>query len=620
MTTLATTLADLSHEYLALHVPKEDLFWADKMGLGDDAEATSRAYAQAEIAWNSWLQDPARLKRLRDLDAQNQGSEAERHTLRGWVSMLAAHVVEDPAARALSERIVEAEQALQRARGAMTLGFVDPKTGQLERASSVKLMLMMRSDPDAARREAAYRGLLSIEEYVLEHGFLELVAQRNQLARTLGHADFYAWRLAVVERMTKDRLFGLLGNLEERTRAHANAQLSRFVEEKGAAVRQPWNFHFLNEGALSRQLDPYFRFDESLSRWARAFTALGVRYQGATLTLDLVDRRGKYENGFMHGPEPTYLEAGRLHPARIQFTANAVPGAVGSGLKATETLFHEGGHAAHFANITEGAPCFSMEFAPTSVAYAETQSMFMDSLLGDPDFRVRYALDAKGAAMPEALVLEATRQRQPLKAFEVRMLMTVPFAERALYEMSDAERTPRHVLATFRRVERELQGLDAGVRPMLAVPHLLAGESSAYYHGYVLAELAVQTTRAFFLQRDGHLTDNPRVGPDLARAYWQRGNALTFDETLARLTGKGLTADALVGCCNRGVDEALAETRACLKAAQGRPPATGPIALDAKVRVVHGKELIAESSAPGDFEKAASKFAKWVRTQEPAAP
>src|SRR5262249_41578293 len=156
-----------------------------------------------------------------------------------------------------------------------------------------------------------------------------------------------------------------------------------------------------------------------------------------------------------------FFDRGRWRPARINFTANAIPGQVGSGLRATETLFHEGGHAAHFSNILAGAPCFSQEFAPTSVAYAETQSMFMDALLGDADFRTRYATDAGGRPMPLELIERAPRESQPLRGWDVRAMLTVPFAERAIYELSDDALTPEAVLTICRRVERELQGLSA---------------------------------------------------------------------------------------------------------------------------------------------------------------
>ncbi len=103
-----------------------------------------------------------------------------------------------------------------------------------------------------------------------------------------------------------------------------------------------------------------------------------------------------------------------------------------------------------------------------------------------------------------------------------------------------------------------MQGLTSSPRPILAVPHLLAGESSAYYHAYLLAEMGVSQTRAFFLERDGFLTDNARIGPALAEAYWKPGNAQTFEQMLATLTGQPLAASALIHDCNRSVDESLA--------------------------------------------------------------
>lgn len=52
-------------------------------------------------------------------------------------------------------------------------------------------------------------------------------------------------------------------------------------------------------------------------------------------------------------------------------------------------------------------------------------------------------------------------------------------------------------------------------RPLLAVPHILADESSAYYHGYVLAEMSVHQTREYFKSKYGSIADNPEVGKQL---------------------------------------------------------------------------------------------------------
>lgn len=615
-------LHELKEHYVALHGRKEDLFWITKMGLSDDPARAQRELAEAEIALGRFLQDPARLAGLRALAAgeatAGAASDSERRNLDGWISTFAANTIESPEARKLSEEIVEAEGELQRRRGDMALGYIDPHTGVHVPASSVRLFLMMRTDPDEARRRAAYDGLRSIETFVLAEGFLDIVRKRNRLARMLGHEDYYAWRVHVVERMSKQRLFGMLDDLARRTEAVARRELDTFAARHGAGVLEPWSFLFHRAGQLTRALDPYFGFDTALARWGRSFQALGIRYRGATLTLDLVDRPGKYENGFMHGPGLAFFDDGQWRPARINFSANAVPGQAGGGLRALETLFHEGGHAAHFSNIVAGAPCFSHEFAPTSVAYAETQSMFLDSLLDDADWRTRYARDAEGRPMPMELIERAITEQQPFRGWDMRAMLTIPFAERALYELPDDQLEPERVLTMFRDIEQRLQGLTAGVRPVLSVPHLLSGESSAYYHGYVLAEMAVYQTRAFFLERDGHLVDNPRIGPDLAEHYWASGNAVPFDDTLRRLTGSPLRADALVEACNRSAGDAIARAREAVARLDSIPENHAPVDLDADIRVIHGRELVA-ATADGGFDEASRRFAAWVHREDPAA-
>ncbi len=608
---LDSTLRALKDDFLRLHTTKEDLFWSAKMGLADDPDAAQKALSVAEVAMNRFLQDPAALGRLRSLRATDEGTAAQRHVLDGWIALFAANSIESPEARALSEEIVHLEGEVQRARGQMKLGFIDPATGEFEAAGSNKLSLMLRNDPDPKRRRAAYEGLRSIETFVLEKGFLDVVKKRNALGRMLGHSDYYAWRVHTVERMTKAELFGALDDLAARTADRARTELAAFEKQHGPGSLDPWNFLFLRAGKLAAALDPYFGFGPAVRRWGRSFAALGVRFRGATLTLDLVDRAGKYENGFMHGPGIGFSDDGVWRPARINFTANAVRGAVGSGLRASETLFHEGGHAAHFSNIDGDAPCFAQEFAPTSVAYAETQSMFMDSMLEDADWRARYLTDAAGNPIPTALIEEAIAESQPMKPWDIRAMLTVPMAERRLYELSDDELTPERVLRMFREVEVELQGLSSGTRPVLAVPHLLAGEASAYYHGYVMAEMAVHQTRAFFLQRDGHLVDNPKIGPDLAKHYWSPGNAVTFNDTLRSLTGSALSADAIVANCNLTVDEAVAQGRASIAKLPGIKAHEGPIDLNVTVRLMHGRELIG-SSEGSTFERVADDFEAWI--------
>jgi hypothetical protein len=617
--TVTSDLADrLNHEYERLHTAKEDAFWTVYMGLDADRDAARAGFDRREIALKQWLQDPARLGEVRAAleRAEAAGGPAAAAAgdrlvvLRGWRDTLAAHVVEDAGARDLGEALVHAEGALARARGALELGYRAPGA-QLTPASSVRLGAMLLSEPDAALRKAAWEGLRSIETCALEHGFLEIVKQRNRLGRALGGEDFYDATVKRVERLSKRRIFEWLDELEAATREPARRAVEQLAAEHGEPAT-PWNVRYWTAGDITREQDAYFPFRAALARWGRSFSALGVDYQGAELVLDLVDRKGKHDNGFMHGPVPAWREHGRLRPGRIQFTANAIPGMVGAGRRAFETLFHEGGHAAHFANIDMPSPCFSQEFAPTSVAFAETQSMFMDSLLGDADWQALYATDGDGRPLPAELIERGRRARQPLAAWELRQRLSVCYGERVLYEIPDDELTPERALQELRDVERRLLFLEDGSpRPILAVPHLLSGESSAYYHGYVLAEMAVHQTREFFLARDGRLTDNARVGPTLREAYWRPGNSRGFGEFVQGLTGAPLSAGHLARHVNRSPDEAAQAGRAVLARLPRGAGAVRPVSLNATIRVMHGNESIA-ATEDGTFEECAEAFAAWI--------
>ncbi|MCK6446823.1 MAG: M3 family metallopeptidase [Planctomycetes bacterium] len=626
--TIRAYLDELDTTYARLHTAKEDLFWTTKMGLADDADAAQREFDAREIELQRFLKDPERLARTREVLAlaekpASDASESERVALRGWELTFRSHVIECAEGRALFEELVEDEGRLQRARGEFELGYRDAQ-GRTVRASSVKLSALLRSEPDAAVRRSAWDALASIEPFVLDHGFLDVVEKRNRLGRALGGEDFYDGTVRRVERMTKHEIFELLDELEARTREPARRSLDALVAKHGASVLEPWNFLYMTLGDTTKATDPYFPFAEALATWGRSFAGLGIRYEGATLVLDLVDRRGKYENGFMHGPEVGWRRRGERVPARIHFTANAIPGMVGSGQRALETLFHEGGHAAHFANIDMPAPCFGQEFAPTSVGFSETQSMFCDSLLGDADWRVRYARTRTGEPMPLGVIERALEASQPLAAWQARGMLAVCYGERAIYEMPREKRTKANVLAALRDVEKRILFLEHGApRPILAVPHLLAGESSAYYHGYVLAEMAVHQTRDFFQKRDGHLVDNPAIGPDLARSYWREGNLRTFREFVKRLTGEELSARPLAEHANRTVDQARAEARAevAKEPTLPRPPGAAgsnrPVELDARIKVIHGREVIAELT-PGRFDEFARTFAAWIDRQTAA--
>ncbi|KAJ9524541.1 hypothetical protein QJQ45_024105 [Haematococcus lacustris] len=625
--------------------------------------ASTEALARTKTAYEAFLGDAAHLTAVRQLLAEGSPSPEQAKVLAIMEKTFKCYITEDPRAKELKERLNTLEAELSGARNTMALGYKDPEAeGAFVKASSVVLRDKMRVSDAEATRKACWEGLRGIGPFVAER-FLDIVKARNQLARLLGYQDFYDYKVTSAEGFGKTRLFEIMA------------------------------------------LDPYFPFEDAVDVWARTFAALGIHYRGSTMRLDLCDREGKYSNGFCHWPQPAWKRAdGSWVAAQVggegegegeeeeeevvegaesreqeaeglktNFTSLATPSQVGSGKTALVTLLHEGGHAAHFANIVQHSPFFSQERAPTSVAYAENQSMFLDAFAGDAAWLARYACSREGQPVPMSVIEAHKRATQPYEVFALRGMLAVPYFEKALYEMPEDQLTVEALIQLADKVEQDIQGGLAG-RPLLSVPHILADEASCYYHGYVLAEMSVHQvsqggeaaqkpatrhkaapavqdkalmqpewlgrqaegevatnpscctpkpvaplvlqTRAYFdAKLGGKLVDNPQVGKELAEVYWAPGNGAAFLDLVQQLTGTPLAADAWIKHLEQPLEQLLEQERAAYAEAVAAGPRLKPGEepdIGMRVLLVHGDEVIADSADAG-LAAAVAKFKAWVR-------
>lgn len=585
----------LNHDYLAVHHKKEDLFWSTYMATSDDHDGS----AQAETEWTNFLSNADRLQEIRDqLNTLANAPDSDEKValkkgLEGWKSTFEAHALESVAAQELKTALIKAEADMLERGQHYTMTYSN-SAGEVFEGSSTVLSANIRASDDPVVRQTSHQALLDLEQWVLTNGFIPLIKMRNQFARSQGFDNFFDYSVKKTEQMTAAELFAILDDFERRTRDRNAQSIAELIEEHGPDSVKPYNFSFTWGGDSVRDLDPYVPFSKSLRRWVESFGRLAIDFNGATLSLDLLDRKGKYQNGFCHGPVPSYYDNGRWVPAQVNFTSNAKPDQIGSGLDGIETLFHEGGHAAHFSNITQNAPCFSQEFAPTSMAYAETQSMFCDSLIGDADWLKQYATDQNGNAVPDAIIKAQIESKQPFSAYSERGILVVPYFEQAIYALDDDAVTAENLTQIARDTEKRILGLDVGPRPLLAIPHLLSNEAACSYQGYLLANMAVYQTRAYFMAKFGYLTDNPEIGPLLAQHYWNPGNSVSHDATIRNLTGEGFNARYLADHCNQSIDEAWQAQESRIKHMAGRTRA--PVRpLNASIRVVDGAQELASN-------------------------
>ncbi|NDL62852.1 M3 family metallopeptidase [Acerihabitans arboris] len=606
----------LNRDYLAVHRAKEDLFWQNYMAMGGDD--VSDRFAAAEQAYKRFIAAPARPGEIRrhiaalEQSPQNRERDDTLHGLRGWARFFDCNVIEDARAQSLMDDIIAGENSLYARRKTLTLAHINDK-GERVPASLGELMTNQANNADESARQSSQLALRELEQWLLHNGFPTLVRLRNRFARQMGYRNYFDYKVNKTERMTPEQLFAILDRFERETREGNLRSLRQLAAEKGQEALKPWNIRYQTAGDVTRQMDPYLPFAESLGRWVDSFKRLHIGFNGARMQLDLLVRKDKYENGFMHGPVPPFWQQGEWIPARINFTSLAKPDQVGSGINGINTLFHEGGHAAHFANIRQNAPCFSQEFPPTSMAYAETQSMFCDSLLDDADWLKRYALNGNGEPPPDELIRACIAARQPMRAFNERHILLVPYFEWALYQWEDERLTPEAITRLARETEQRILGIEGSPRPTIAIPHLLSQESACSYQGYLLALMAVEQTRRFFLKRDGYLADNPAIGPDLATHYWLPGNSVTHDDTLRSLTGEGFNPLYLAAACNQTVEQAWRQAQDSMQQGQARARPAADFDLDAAITIIDGERVLA-SNEHGDAQMC-REFAAAIRRE-----
>uniref|UniRef100_A0A7S2MC90 Peptidase M3A/M3B catalytic domain-containing protein n=1 Tax=Helicotheca tamesis TaxID=374047 RepID=A0A7S2MC90_9STRA len=543
-----------------------------------------------------------------------------------------------PEAKSIREETSKIESELGMSRNSMKLGYIAPddddddekndetdKKGVFIPASSVALRNMVRTSAKESRRKAAYEGLRSIGPFVCSNGFVEIVKLRNKLARKLGFVDYYDYTVTNAEGFGKDKLFEILDDLELSTRPLMEEGRKELAKRYGDTALEPWNLSFMMAGSVIKKMDPYFPFSKSVERYVKSYSALNITYADATMTLDLLDRQKKYSNGFCHWPVCAWVKPdGTLVPSKTNFTSLANPTAVGSGLTALTTLMHEAGHAAHFANIRQPSPLFSQERAPTSVAYAENQSMFLDSLVGDAAWRAKYALDLDGTPIPFEIIEEEIRATQPFAVFALRGMLAVSYFEKALYELPEEEVTTERIQTLADEIENKIQG-GLSPRPVLSVPHIVSDEASCYYQGYTLAEMSVHQTRAYFKKKYGYIVDNPNVGPTLTKAYWECGNSRLFLDLVRDLTGKDLSGEDWTDALKESMEERITREKEeydeairqnATTAQQDEQKEREDIDLKMAVKFVDGDLLIADSTkSKGGLLGACKEFEEFVASR-----
>ena len=134
----------------------------------------------------------------------------------------------------------------------------------------------------------------------------------------------------------------------------------------------------------------------------------------------------------------------------------------------------------------------------------------------------------------------------------------------------------------------------------------------------------VHQVREFFMERDGYIVDNPKVGPTLSEGYWVHGNSKNFLDLVKDVTGKELSGQAWVNKLKQTTEEVIAsekedydkaikEEKDAAAAAANKAESCENLDLNMTLRFVDGDTIIADSSkVEGGLLGACKEFENYI--------
>jgi hypothetical protein len=440
---------------------------------------------------------------LRDLDARRTGDGDERRRARMLLDFAVEGYVGE-ATKAVEEELARAEAALTIEVGGQRIGFREAPVVQANEA-------------DPGRRVEIERAVLTATDEGLGSHYRERIERQHACAAELGWASY----AAMCEHCKGIDLRALAGQTATFAQDSAGSypsvlepELRRTLGIGFAELRRADFPRFFRAPGLDR----HFPTASLTKSFEKTMHGLGIdltRQDG--VTFDIESRPNKSPRAF-------------CAPVRVPGEVYLVVAPIG-GWDDYVTLFHEGGHTEHSANVDPELPFEFRRLGDNSIS--ETYAFLLQHLVEDPEWLSRRL----GVEDPSDLVAHAKAQR---------LVYLRRYAGKIAYELElHGDGGGNGGWGALAGRYSQLLGAALGIE--WPTETFLADVDEGFYCACYLRAWALEThLRSYLRERFGPAWFESREAGDVLLTLWRDGQRLDAEELLGELTGARLEFGAVL--------------------------------------------------------------------------
>ncbi len=407
------------------------------------------------------------------------------------------------------------------------------------RMSDNQLKTILKTETkDMDKRRKAWEATKQIGNQVAED-VIELARLRNQLARSLGYANYFEMSLKISE-MDPETLVSLFDELDVMIRdeyATVKQEIDQIQAKKFGLTPEelrPWHYEdpFFQEGiSLSTvDLDRYYADQDIVDIASRFYGSIGLDVTDILERSSLYEQEGKMQHAFC-----THID----RSGDVRVLCNVKPNA-----EWMDTMLHELGHAVYDKYLGDELPFALRE--PAHSFTTEAIAMLFGRQAKNPQFLVEYCgVDPAEAEKVGSELYKSTKFQQLVFSRWCQVMMRF---EKALYEDPDRGVEAFNKLWWDLKEKYQLLKRPEGRDNPDWASKIHISAYPVYYHNYMLGELLASQLQAHLAGiigsedvRQVALADHPEVGKFLKEKVFAPGARYPWNEMIERATGEKLT-------------------------------------------------------------------------------